>query len=65
MDFLSTGEVAVRVRKKRLGVGADNNNTKMVCADCGYSLSSRVSAQWVTPVKISANSKNVIPNCDF
>ena len=32
-DILSAGAgaVAVRVRKKRLGVGADNNS-KMVCA---------------------------------
>ena len=29
-NFLSAGAVAVRVRKKRLG--ADNNNSKMMCA---------------------------------
>ena len=32
MDFLSAGEVAVRMRKKRLGAGMDNNDTKMGCA---------------------------------
>ena len=33
-DILSAGAgaVAVRVRKKRLGAGVVNNNTKMVCA---------------------------------
>ena len=30
MDFLIAGAVAVRI--KRLCAGADNNNTKMVCA---------------------------------
>ena len=34
-DILSAGAVAVRVRKKRLG--ADNNNSKMVCALTAYS----------------------------
>ena len=27
-----TGAVAVRVRKKRLSAGADNNNSRIVCA---------------------------------
>ena len=35
-DILSAGAVAVRVRKKRLGAGADNNNSKMVCALTAY-----------------------------
>ena len=35
-DILSVGVVAVRVRKKRLGAGADNNNSKMVCALTAY-----------------------------
>ena len=30
--ILSAGAVVVRVRKKRLGAGVDNNNTKMGCA---------------------------------
>ena len=38
MDILSAGagEVAVRVRKKSLRAGADNNNIKMVCAVTAY-----------------------------